>query len=281
MSENARAIRYKLNKMDRTFFKEVGIAFVKDKNPHDVPHWHDCYEIEYVLSGTVVQHINDYQYASIPGDLVLLTPNDFHHLSDTRNNTIYNIMFPEDIIENRLLSRLESKDLNCNLVVRLSEEDRASVEFLFAMMEKELREHRANHADIVHHLINVIIALILRDGFKQETMPIGRYMSVRKAVKYIKDHYEAPLTLMDVANHVNLEANYFSSLFSKNMGMGFKQFLNETRLIQAAKQLRIEDKSISEICFSCGYSSVSNFNRMFKKQYGVSPGEYRRSGINL
>lgn len=206
----------------------------------------------------------------------MLTPNDFHQFADyTENITIVTIMFPEEIIWEQLLSKLETKAFNMNVFARLEEDESEKVKALVSVFEKEIRQKKSGYVQNVHSIINIIVSIILRERFKENNAG-GQYTSVKRAIDYIKKNFQKPLTLVDVAKEVNLEPNYFSSIFSKKLKTTFKSFLNEVRLNNAVKELKNSEKSILDICYSSGYGSISNFNRMFKKRYGMSPREYRQ-----
>ena len=269
-------LRYELNKMKYNYYKEAGIFFLRNNAPTKNPHWHDCYEIEYIVSGRATERINDCEYEAIPRDIFLLTPNDFHQFVDyTENITIVNIMFPEEIIWEQLLSKLETKAFNMNVFARLEEDESEKVKALVSVFEKEIEQKKSGYVQNVHSIINIIVSIILRERFKENNVG-GQYSSVKRAIDYIKNNFQKPLTLVDVAKEVNLEPNYFSSIFSKKLKTTFKSFLNEIRLNNAVKELKNSEKSILDICYSSGYGSISNFNRMFKKRYGMSPREYRQ-----
>ena len=68
----------------------------------------------------------------------------------------------------------------------------------------------------------------------------------------------------------------FCSYFKKCKGITFSQFVTQYRLNTACELLKHSQKQISEICFIVGFNDVPHFNRVFKKQKGISPKEYRK-----
>lgn len=274
-----RGIRYELEKMGSDYDKGSGVYFVKNSNPAGRAHWHDCYEIEFIISGSADDIINDCVYKAQKGDLFFLTPNDFHELDNFKDFTCYGVMFPEELISDSLLERLEGRSLSTNIYARLSENDIKNVEVLFRIIEQEMQNKREGYGETVKNALNIIIGFIIRDGFK-ETNTRSKYTSVRKAVNYIKNNFDKSITLNDVAAEVNLDPKYFSVLFKRSIKISFKSFLNETRLNCAMKHLKNRDIPITEICYLCGFGSISNFNRLFKREIGISPREYRLLNSN-
>ena len=99
-----------------------------------------------------------------------------------------------------------------------------------------------------------------------------------KARGYVEEHYrDAGLRLRDVANFVGLSTNYFSSMFAKNMGQGFADYLIERRMREALILLGSTDKKNYEVAQLVGYDNPAYFSTAFKKYTGFSISDYRRS----
>ena len=267
-------LHYELSKMPYDYYKEAGVWYIKHDAHVANPHWHDCYEMVLVVSGNAVEHVNESEYFVSDGSLVLVTPDDFHQVTHTENYLVHHIMFSEEILGEELLIKLITKGHDMNMIVKLDDEDFKSAKLLFELLARELKEKKNGYIQNVYGILNILVSTVLRYRFtKSENM--NKYNSVGRALEYIKCNFTKPLTLSEVAKEVNLEPNYFSSIFSKKLNTNFKNYVNEVRLNHALRELRSSDKTIVEICYSSGYGSISNFNRMFKKHYGMTPKEYR------
>ena len=99
----------------------------------------------------------------------------------------------------------------------------------------------------------------------------------RRAVikAYIQSRYNREPSLSELASMVGMTAESLSRYMSCKMGMPFSKWLIRQRLSAAEQELRVTGLAISEICYRCGYSTLSNFNRQFKSAYGCTPTEYR------
>ena len=92
------------------------------------------------------------------------------------------------------------------------------------------------------------------------------------------DNYANPeLTLKSVADFVGLNEKYFSSRFTKESGMTFSSCLTDIRMQQAKALMASTDFRMHEVSERVGYHNVEHFNRMFKRSFDVSPGDYRKS----
>lgn len=100
---------------------------------------------------------------------------------------------------------------------------------------------------------------------------------IRKAKEYIQKKYDDPLlSLAEVAEHVNFSKAHFSHIFKCADGVSFTQFLQTCRIEAAKHYLLYTEQSITEICFDCGFNSLTHFNRIFRSFEGMSPRAYRQ-----
>lgn len=103
--------------------------------------------------------------------------------------------------------------------------------------------------------------------------------AILRAKRFLSDNYANPeLTLKSVADYVGLNEKYLSTRFTKEAGTTFSAYLTDLRM-QKAKNLMIStDLRMYEISERVGYHNVEHFNRMFKKSFGFSPGDFRKNG---
>ena len=104
----------------------------------------------------------------------------------------------------------------------------------------------------------------------------SEHPKIAAAREYINDHYTTPLTLRQVAEHLQLNESYFRHLFKEEMRISFKAYITLLRLAHAQKLLIASDHSINEIIQEVGYSNISQFYKVFELNYNLTPAEYRR-----
>ena len=97
---------------------------------------------------------------------------------------------------------------------------------------------------------------------------------------FIKEHYKKDISLIEIAKIANLTPTSFCRMFKVKAKKSFVEYLNEVRIANACKFLIETDLGISEIAYECGYKTASNFNKIFKKLNGVTPGEYKKNTEN-
>lgn len=99
--------------------------------------------------------------------------------------------------------------------------------------------------------------------------------AVRRAVFYVRQHYEEPLVLTEIAAHVHLSPSYFSRLFKATMGQSFGEFLTQERLKHARHLLGHSEVPIEIIAQRTGFSSATYFATNFRRWEGKTPRQYR------
>ncbi|MCI9151130.1 MAG: helix-turn-helix domain-containing protein [Lachnospiraceae bacterium] len=109
---------------------------------------------------------------------------------------------------------------------------------------------------------------------RSETMSEDRQL--RTALQYIKNHYQRPLSLSEVAGQVYMTASAFSRYFKKKAGINFLEYLNNLRLQKAVEDLLFTDRKLTEIALDHGFTTPSMFSNAFQAAYGEAPSEYRK-----
>ncbi len=102
-------------------------------------------------------------------------------------------------------------------------------------------------------------------------------LRIEMAKEYIENHYVESIALNDIAEYVELNASYFSSLFKTETGINFSEYLLNVRMEHAKELLRNPKIKVYEIGCLVGYEDAVSFGRAFKKKWGISPKEYRNS----
>ena len=103
---------------------------------------------------------------------------------------------------------------------------------------------------------------------------------VTKALRYICSQTgNSELTIEEIAEHAGFSTDYFNRIFLAHTGFNVMEYLRFCRLKNAAIQLRNTGDNVLDIALKNGYESHESFTRAFKKQYGISPVEYRKKYI--
>lgn len=131
-------------------------------------------------------------------------------------------------------------------------------------------EDFAEMSDIYRRYFYRCYLLVLESAEKSDNK------SIAEIKRYIEKHYQENLTLEVMAEQFHMNTYYFSSFFKKNMGMNFKEYLNEIRLKQAVTLLISSDKNMGEIMRETGFADMRAFTKVFQKKYNETPGKYKK-----
>ncbi|MCW6675225.1 AraC family transcriptional regulator [Aerococcaceae bacterium NML160702] len=140
-----------------------------------------------------------------------------------------------------------------------------------------IQNHRQHDAFIIgqfYLFIDSLIRYSIHHNQPKESHVQNFY--IREAIAYIGQNFQTALTVEDIAQHCNLNRNYFSRLFKEELNMSPSELINQYRMNLACELLTTTKQSVKEIAELVGYSNQFNFSAAFKKKQHISPLEWRK-----
>lgn len=228
-------------------------------------HWHEYYELEYIVAGSGTMYVNGKGYPFRRGHLFFATPADLQKIDIDEPMEVFNISFKREWIDEQVIHTLTAGTML------------ADYPFPIDQLRREYTRKDTWNDLYLSNLLNGILIDVARQIAKDEQKDFHTeiFSPIMRALRYIDVHFREEITLEDVAGQVGLSASYFSAQFHKIIGQTFKSHLINVRLNYAANLLSGSDAKITEVCALSGFKDFANFLRAFKKQYGVSPSGYR------
>lgn len=101
------------------------------------------------------------------------------------------------------------------------------------------------------------------------------HAGIRRALAYMHEHYRKDLSLLEIADHVQLSPAYLSHLFRKESGMHLMSYLAVVRMERAKKLLKTTNHSVREISRMVGYHECSYFTSVFRRHHQCTPSQFR------
>lgn len=238
-------------------------AVKKGLNGFTALHWHEFYELEYVIEGAGDYEIDGVSYPISAGMFFLMTPAN-HHTVRAENCRIFNMMFSERACRTDLLARCVED--GGALAFRAQEPDRRFFETV--LDELCLRQSSVEFAAC---LLDSTLHKCL--SYRGEKPACPSYLAL--ATVYLLGHFRESPTLPEVARFTGYTPTYFSAMFRRDTGVTFQQYLDRLRFDYARKLLLSSALTASQVCESSGFRDYPNFLRRFKAAFGVSPTELR------
>ena len=120
---------------------------------------------------------------------------------------------------------------------------------------------------------------IYRRAISNESVP-DWYGNMKKAVAYIDAHYAENISVADIARESGYSESQFRRVFERVIAKSPSNYITTIRLNAARKLLSTTKKSVTDIAVEVGFFDQSHFTRAFKRERGITPGQYRRQFWN-
>lgn len=278
---------------EHTLFIDISDNVIVLKHYRYTPpfmHKHDFFEVAYVYSGKCTNRFENTVVHMQEGDMCFVVPNIRHSIEvfddsivinmiirkSTFEKTFFNMMTENDILSAFFLHILYSDNHNNFLVFRTGRNEiiRNDIEDLFI----EKLEHKKYYRRMLVNMLSVMFTHLLR--FCETDIDIAPSSGqsgnqIAEILRYIQDHF-TDVTLASAAEHFHFSTSYFSKLVKNYTGHNFTKILQNIKLENSCRLLANTDLSVIKICDIVGYANIEHYNRTFKKQYGMTPGDYRR-----
>ncbi|MBQ6892270.1 MAG: helix-turn-helix transcriptional regulator, partial [Clostridia bacterium] len=105
-------------------------------------------------------------------------------------------------------------------------------------------------------------------------VPVDRHSPVYPALVYIDAHLDQRIGLEEMAALCGLSCSYFSRVFCRDVGEGFRDYLNRRRIEEAKALLEKPGATVSQVSDRLGFTDISYFVKVFKKYEGITPKSY-------
>lgn len=264
---------------------------------HDVPsrycrwNYHPEYEVHLIRAGTGRYVIGDRIDTFEAGQLVLVGSNLPHHwISDLEPGEVLHdrdvvFQFHPDWI--RQCQAVMPELTEVNAVLKKSAQ---GIEFTGATAQRGTEEVQAigatTGAERLRHIFALLDVFATAPAREHTTLaktwlpPLDDHYGgeiIDEVFAYLLDNLTGDVSLAAAANVIGMSESALSRYFKRMSGQTFSDTVRKLRLAQACKLLKDSDLSVASISHRVGYSNLSNFNRQFRAQHGVTPSEFRQT----
>lgn len=262
--------------------------------PTDFPfvplHWQDSMEIIYIKQGSGIVQVDFETYHANAGDIFLVMPGHLHSLRNIPQNHMEyeNIIFDMnflgsdnvDLCSQKYLQPILNEKIKLPPYIGKNNPLYPSISACLDASDHLCSLHREGYELGVkgHFLIlfSMLIQLATESDGPKRHMLHQNTEKLKTVISYIEENYNTKITVTDAAAKCGYSVSHFMRWFKERTGTAFTAYLIDYRLCRAAQALQNSDDSILEIAAQTGFDNLSNFNRLFKKRFEMTPNQFRR-----
>lgn len=249
-------------------------------------HYHDEYELMFILKGNGVRIVGDSMDPFNDSDLVFIgsgVPHLFKNEEGEESADVDYVVVKFNTTFNGLplfslpeFSKIQQLLTKSNRGLLFSQQTVEKVKDLIIDMADSQDAYRMiNLFKVLNTLaLEEEVTFLSSENFSLKSTSRGE-SRIQNVIDYISENYTKDISLEDLAEVAYMTTNSFCRYFKSRTGKTAFQFIREYRVNKACQMLINGEKSISEICFDTGFNSFSTFNRIFKNLKNYSASEYK------
>ncbi len=254
------------------FSVNVSYVDVDSKSPRNVHsnHIHDECEIYVNLSGDVSFSVENSFYPIMPGNVIITRPYEYHHCiyNSNKRHKHFWILFNSDGNE-EIFDAFFNRELGKNNLIIPNPERSAEL----INICKELNNSDVSGVKKYFCFFGLIDILNTADSFNAPKCDGNE--AVIKAMNYINENMSSPLSVKEIAEYCNVSVSTLERRIFQKFGISPSEYIKKRRLANATKMLH-DGESITCVAYRCGFSDCSSFITHFKKEYEMTPLQYKK-----
>jgi AraC-like DNA-binding protein len=272
------------------------VRHLNEKHFDPVWHAHSEYQLFVVLEGTGTRFIGDSIKSFQPDELILTGPHlphvwrsdeaYFDRKNDLRSSGIV-IYLNDNFLGEHILDKEEMI-----LVKKVFTKSLRGLEFFGtkkSQVTKLMKElvHVKGIASVIHllHILEILAGAKEYQYISSRAYvdPVDQHETDRlnKVYEYAFQNFRKKVLLEDLADLLHMTPTSFSRYFTKKNNKPFSRFISEIRIKHACKMLTETDESIAQVCYDCGFNTLSNFNKQFKEIMFKKPSQYKKEFMSF
>ena len=269
-----------------------GGEFTFSKGEKHFKRTYSVFDMLYVKTGTLFMQENDVKFDVKEGEYLILLPEREHvgyknclentsfiwlHFTVLHGN--YEVVSSKNIDWSSVLEKESTFTEPANYRFHIPQHGRVNRRELMEQMLENIIEIGSGQVHAPDEALNQQIQFAdFFVGLQKEafSIPSATEQVCEQAMKYIQEHYQQPIKMKDISAELLFHPDYITRCMHKTIGLTPNQYLTHIRFTQAKQLLVDTNEKISSIAKQVGIEDVTYFSKLFKKQEGITPMEYRR-----
>ena len=272
------------NKKRGTFDFPIELYYVDSASAryHMPLHWHLEYELILVLKGSFELSLDGKSYMMNAGNCAWIGDGVVH--GGIPHDCVYECvvfdlgtLLHDTPVCSRSAAEFLADENGYTGIFEAGSKQAKLADKIFESMEKEQKGYEWTTVGLMWQLMGSLI----NTKAKNISLSKNRRQIIRlkNVLTYIRNNYESPITLAELADVAGMVPRYFCRAFSDMTGKTPIEYLNYYRIESAGERLLLTDESITDIALSCGFNDMSYFSKTFSRYKGMSPSIYRKNHI--
>ena len=261
----------------------------------ELAHWHNSFELIEVVEGKFYCNVDGSEFLINKGNICIINRGRLHHIytedynaSICRKKTIiFNpdyFIKDQNIYEKYILPLLE-KDAFAHIQFNIKKGIGLDINTLMkeieALEDEKPIGYELEEYSLIYKVIRYLYLAYQSSKQSIHTTYDANVQIQRNMTSFIHEHFNSKIGLEDIAEAGQVSKSTCIRLFHKYTGKSPIDFLNSYRLQMSAEKLVSTSEQITEIAYACGFGQPSYFNRLFLKEYNMTPNQYRKSHARM
>ena len=261
----------------------------------ELAHWHNSFELIEVVEGKFFCNVDGSEFLINKGNICIINRGRLHHIYTEDHNAfkcrkktiIFNpdyFIKDENIYEKYILPLLE-KDafahIQFNIKKGIGLDINALMKEIEALEDEKPIGYELEEYSLIYKVIRYLYLAYQSSKQSIYTTYDANVQIQRNMTSFIHEHFNSKIGLEDIAEAGQVSKSTCIRLFHKYTGKSPVDFLNNYRLQMSAEKLVTTSEQITEIAYDCGFGQPSYFNRLFLKEYNMTPNQYRKQHARM
>ena len=261
----------------------------------ELAHWHNSFELIEVVEGKFYCNVDGSEFLINKGNICIINRGRLHHIYTEDHNAIKcrkkTIIFNPDyfikdqnIYEKYILPLLE-KDAFAHIQFNIKKGIGLDINTLMkeieALEDEKPIGYELEEYSLIYKVIRYLYLAYQSSKQSIHTAYDANVQIQRNMTSFIHEHFGSKIGLEDIAEAGQVSKSTCIRLFHKYTGKSPIDFLNNYRLQMSAEKLVTTSEQITEIAYACGFGQPSYFNRLFLKEYNMTPNQYRKQHARM